>query len=95
MFIEQLRATVPPTTQNTVAVCNQITLLILHYTSSRLVTLLTVIGAPMQDPNMFDLTVIFQFINFSFQIFLFVPEISVSFTSYTVQIIYSALVLIL
>ena len=33
---------VPPTTQNTVAVCNQITLLILHYISSTLVTLLTV-----------------------------------------------------
>ena len=34
---------VPPPTQNTMGVCNQIALLILHYTSSRLVTLLKVL----------------------------------------------------
>jgi len=42
------------------------------------------------------LTVNFKFLNFTFQIFLlFVPEMSTSFISYTVQIIYIALVWIL
>jgi len=87
---------VPPTTQNTVAVCNQITLLILHYISSTLVTLLTVNDAPIQDPDIFYFTVIFKFLNFSFQIFfLLVPEMSSSIMSYSVQIIYIASVRIL
>jgi hypothetical protein len=57
--------------------------------SSRLVTLLKVIDAPIQVPNIFYLTVSFKFLNFSFQICLiFVPEMSDSITSYIVQIIY-------
>jgi hypothetical protein len=46
MYIEQIREMVPPTSQNTVTVCNQITLLILYYINSTLVTLLEVIDAP-------------------------------------------------
>jgi len=76
---------VPPSSQNTVGVCNQITLLILCYISSRLITLLKVIDAPIQVPNILDLTVCFKFLNFSFLIFfLFVPEMPASFTSYIV-----------
>ena len=83
---------VPPPSHNTVGVCNRITLLILCYVSSRLVTLLKVIDAPIQVPNIFDLTVIFKFLSCSFQIcLLFVPEMSASFTSYIVQIIDIAL----
>jgi len=81
MYIQQLGEIVPPPSQNTVRVCNQITLLILHYISSRLVTLLKVTYFPIQDPNIFYLTVSFKFLNFSFQICLFVPEMSSSFTS--------------
>ena len=66
----------PPPSQDTVGICNQITLLILYYISSRLVILLEVIDAPIQVRNIFFyLTVIFKFLNFCFQIFLlFVPE---------------------
>jgi len=85
MYIRQLTEMAPTPSQNTVAVCNQITLLILYYISSRLVTLLKVTNAPIQVPDIFDLTVSFKFINFTFQIFLlFVPEMSASFTSYIV-----------
>jgi hypothetical protein len=38
---------VPPPNHNTVTVCNQITLLILYYINSRLVTLLKIIHAPV------------------------------------------------
>jgi hypothetical protein len=48
MHIEQLRKMVPPPSQNTVSVCNQITLLILYYISFRLVTLLKVTDVPIQ-----------------------------------------------
>jgi len=83
---------VPPPSQNTVGVCNQITYVILHYSSSRLVTLLKVIDAPIQVPNIFYLIVSFKFLNCSFQIcLLFVPEMSASFTSYIVLIIDIAL----
>jgi len=72
----------PPLSQNTVGICNQMTLLILYYISSRLLTLLKVTDAPIQVPIIFYLTVIFKFLNFSFQIcLLFVPEKSASFTS--------------
>ena len=70
MHIEQPRKMVPSPSQNTVGVCNQITLLILYYISSRLVTLLKVTDAPIQVCDIFYLTDSFQFINFSFQIFL-------------------------
>jgi len=73
---------VPPPIQNTVEICNQITLLILYYISSRLLTLLKVIVVSVKDSDIFYPTVSFKFINFSFQIFLlFVPEMSSSFTS--------------
>ena len=43
-----------------------------------------------------DLTVSFEFLNFSFQIcLLFVPEMCANFTPYTVQIIYLSLAWIL
>jgi len=83
MYIQYLGQIVPPSSQNTVGVCNQITFVILHYVSSRLVTVLEVIDAPIQIPNIFDLTVSFKFLNFSFQMcLLFVPEMSASITSY-------------
>jgi len=64
------------------AVCNQITLLILCYTSSRLITLLKVTDAHIQVSDMFECTVSFKFINFNFQIFLFsVPEVSFRVTT--------------
>jgi len=64
--------------------------------SSRLIPLLHVIGAPIQVPDIVDLTVSFQFLNFSCQIcLLFVPEMSASIPSYIVQIIYIALARIL
>jgi len=73
---------VPPPIQNTAEVCNQITLLILYYISSRLLTPLKVIVVSVQDSDIFYLTVSFEFINFNFQIFLlFVREMSSSFTS--------------
>jgi hypothetical protein len=85
---------IPLPTQDTVGVCNQITLLILYYISSRLVNL-KVFDAPVQVSDIL-LTVCFKLINFSVQIFLlFVPEMSTSFTSYIVQIIYITLVWIL
>jgi len=93
MYIQHLGETVPPPNHNTVAVCNQITFVILHYTTSRPVTLLKVTVAPIQVPNIFYLTVSFKFLNFSFQLcLLFVPKMSASITSYIVQIIYIALV---
>jgi len=96
MHIQYLGEIVPPPSQNTVGVCKQITFVIHHYISSRLVTLLKVIDAPVQVPNIFHLAISFKFLNFSFQIcLLFVPEMSVSFTSYFVQIIYIALVWIM
>ena len=87
---------IPPPSPNTVGVCKQITLLVLYYIISRLLTLLKVIDAPIRVTDILDLTVSFKFISFSFQIFLlFVPEVSTSFTSYNVYINYGALVWIL
>jgi hypothetical protein len=53
-----------------VGVCNQITLLILYYIISRLVTLLKVTDATIQVSDILVVTVCFKLINFSFQIFL-------------------------
>jgi hypothetical protein len=61
MYIEQLREMVPPLNQNTVAVCNQITLLILYSINSRLVTLLKIIDATLQVSDIFYLAVGFKF----------------------------------
>ena len=61
---------VPPPNQNSVGVCNQITLLILYYVICRLLTLLKAIDARIQNLDIFGLTVSFKFFNFSFQVFL-------------------------
>ena len=47
-------------------VCNQVAFLILNYITSRLVPLLKVIDAPIQVHNILDLTVSFEFLNFSY-----------------------------
>jgi hypothetical protein len=77
---------VPPASRKAVAVCNQYTLLITYYISSRLVAILKVIIAvsiPVFD--IFYLNVSSNFVNFSFPIFLlFVPEMSTNFYSYRV-----------
>ena len=70
MYIQQLGEIVLPPCHNTVGVCNQISFLVLYYNSSRLVPLLKVINAPIQVPDIVDLTVTFQFLDFSFQICL-------------------------
>jgi hypothetical protein len=59
---------IPPPSQDTVGVCNQIAFLILYYISSRLVTVFKVIDAPIQVSDILVLTVCFKLINFSFQI---------------------------
>jgi len=71
-YIGELREIVHPPSQNTVGVCNQITLLIPHSIISRLVTLLKITDDPIQVSDIFDFTVSFKFINFSFQVLLFV-----------------------
>jgi len=70
------------------AVCNPVTLLVLYYISSRLVIFL-------RFADIFNLSVRFKFTDFSFQIFLLVPEMSNSFASYSVKIIYIVMVWIL
>ena len=78
MFIQYLREMVPPPSQNTVGVCNEIILLVFHYISSRLVTLPKVVDAPIPVSDIFYLIVSCKFINFRFQIFLlFVTEMSI------------------
>ena len=63
-------------------------ILILYYFISRLVTLLKIIDAPKQVSDTFYLTVNFEFINFSLQIYLlFVPEMSTSFSRLTLFIL--------
>jgi hypothetical protein len=72
----------PPPSQNTARVCKQINLLTLYSIRSRLVTHLKITDGPIQVPNIFDLTVSFKFLNFSFRILLrFVPEMSAIFMS--------------
>jgi hypothetical protein len=74
---------VPPYSQNTVGICNQITLLFLYYISSRLVTFLKVIDVQVSD--ILHLTVNIKVIDFRFQkFFLFVPEMSNRITSFIV-----------
>ena len=71
MYIQQLGEILLPPCHNTLGVCNQIYFLVLYYNSSRLVPLLEVINAPMQVPDIVDLSVIFKFLNFSSQVCLF------------------------
>ena len=93
---QKLEGMVPTPSQNTLGVYNIIIFLIFYYISSRLVTLLKVIDAPVQVSDIFYLTVSFKFINLCFQIFLlFVPEMSTSFKPYIAYIIYIALARIL
>jgi hypothetical protein len=80
MYLQQLTEMFSPPTQNTIEVCNQITLFILYYISSGLVT-----DVLITFSDIFYFTDSFKFINFSFQVFLlFVPEMSTSFASYIV-----------
>jgi len=83
IYIQQLKEKFPPTSQNVVAVSNQIMLPILYYICPRLAILLKVTDAPIQVSDIFNLTVsLIKFTNFSFQMFLsFVPEMSTSFKS--------------
>ena len=65
---------VPPHNQNTVRSCKQITLLVLQCATSRLVTLLKVLDAPLQVSDILSFSVSLKLINFNFQLFLpFVP----------------------
>jgi len=61
------------------------TLLVLYCISSKLATLLKLIDVPVQVSDIFNLSVSFKIIDFSFQIsLLFVREMSTCFTSYIV-----------
>jgi len=65
---------VPPPHQNTAAVCNQITLLILYYISWRLVTRLKVIDAPIQVSDIFFILLLVSsllILTFIYSFFLF------------------------
>ena len=96
MYIQQLGEIIPPPHHKAVEVRKQVTFLILYYPYSRLIPLLDIINALIQVPDIVDLTVSFQFLNFSFQIcLLFVPEMSASILSYLVQSIYIVLARIL
>jgi hypothetical protein len=87
---------IPPPSQNPVAVCNHITLLIRYYISSRMLTLLKFTDAPIQNFDILVLTVCFMFINFSFQVFpLYIIKLSVIFMSYISDIMYVSFVWIL
>ena len=91
MYNRHLREIIPPPSQNTVGVCNQITLLILHYISSSMVTLLKVTDAPIQVSDTFILLLVPSSSILILLFPLFVPNISTSFTSYIVQITYTSL----
>ena len=66
-------------------VCNQITLLIHYYVSSRLLNLLKVTDAPVQTSDFLVLTVCVQFITINCKIIsVFVPEVSTSIMTYIV-----------
>jgi hypothetical protein len=68
---------VPPPSLNPVEVCNQITLLIFYYISSRLATLLKVIEDPIQVPHILELLFKFQVHQFLLaDIPSFVPDMS-------------------
>ena len=87
MYIQYLGEIVPPPRHNAVGVRKQVTFPILYYPSYRLIPLLRVIIAPIQVPDIVNLTVSFQFLNFSSQIcLLFVPVMSASIPSYIVTV---------
>jgi len=62
---------VPPPSQNTVGVCKHITLLILYYVSSRLVTLLKVIDARIPVSDIFILLLVSSLSILAFRFSLF------------------------
>ena len=80
----------PPPSQSTVAVCNQITLLILYSISSRLVTFLKINDAPVQVSNIFFILLLVSSSSILAFRYPFFPKMSAIFTSYIVQIIYIA-----
>jgi len=63
--IEQLKEMIPPASQNTVALCNHITLPMHYYISSKLLTLCKVTDVPIQTSDILVLTVCVHFINLS------------------------------
>jgi len=69
MYIQEVTQTIPPHIQNTISVCKQITLLILYYILSRLVTFLNLTDATTQISDILVPTLRFKFIAFIFQIF--------------------------
>ena len=92
MYSEKLREMVSPPGQNTLGACNQITLLVLYCTISRLIALLKVTDTPTQVSDILCLTLTFKFNNFTFQILpLFFHDMFTSFTSYTDQMTYITL----
>ena len=67
---EWLREMFLPRSQKIVAISNQITLLNLHYSSCRVVTLFKITDDSIQVSDICELSVSFKIINCSFKIFL-------------------------
>jgi len=84
MYLEKLREMIPPPSQNNVGVCNQITLLILYSISSRLVTLLEALMPLYKFEIFFILLLVLSSSMLAFRYSVFFPDVSISFTSYTV-----------
>ena len=70
MVVQHLSEIFPPHNQNPVGVYKQITILVLCYISSRLVTLLKLIDTPTKVSDILHSILSFVFIKFSCQIFL-------------------------
>jgi hypothetical protein len=80
VYIQQLREAVLPPVQNIVIIFKQITILILHSFTCRLVTPLKSIYSSMHVSNILVLTVRCTVLSFVFQIFpLFIPSMSLIF----------------
>jgi hypothetical protein len=79
MCIEELIEKIPLPSQNTVGVCNQITLLTLYCISSRLVTLLKSIDAPLQVSDFLILFLVSSslILAFRYSFFLFLKGLLV------------------
>jgi hypothetical protein len=76
IYSQKLIGVFPPPIQNFVAVCKQITYLLLHQVKSALVTLLKFIYFPTRICNFLVITVSCNVINFLLQVFLvFIPEL--------------------
>jgi len=60
MHIQYMREMISPSSQSTVEAGNHITLLIIYYVSSRLVTLPKVIDVPVQVSDVLVLTICFK-----------------------------------